>query len=523
MQHPDIPRVTYTNLGVDFSTLHALLDKEIPAARSRLGQKMPNIVGDRRDTSGTAFEVRSPIDRSLVIGTCYETPAAVVADAVAAARAAYPAWAATKWQDRLAILEKATRKLADRRFDLGIACLLEVGKSRFEAMGEAEEALDVIPYYIEEMKRNDGYSQPLKSAVPGETGVTVMRPYGVFAVIGPYNFPLSTPINQIASALMTGNTVVYKPSPGSGLTASMIVQCFLEAGVPAGCLNMVCGGDEVGKALIASNIDGAAFTGSANAGHAIRKALTSGDYTRPVIAEMGGKNPAIVSKTADLDAAAEGLVRSAFGLQGEKCSSCEVAYIDETVYDQIVPLIRDKAAKLKVGNPEKVDTFVGPLINEEAGALYEKTAAQAQKDGKVVFGGHRLKGGDYDAGIYVEPLVVGDLPPEHTQVRDELFLPYLALQKFKDLPEALSRANGIRYGLTAGFYGRDEKDLAYFFDNIEAGTVYVNRRSGATTGAWPGIQSFGGWKSSGLTGKNAFGPHYLPLFMREQNRTVMKA
>jgi 1-pyrroline-5-carboxylate dehydrogenase len=520
MQHPHIPRVTYTNLGVDFSTLHEMLDREIPATKARLGGEIPHFIGGKEDRGGPPYTIVSPIDRTLTLAICHAADEATVKRAIGAARTAFRGWAATDWPERVRILEEAARLLGERRFDLGIACLLEVGKSRLEAIGEAEEALDVISFYAEEMRRNDGYVRKLSSAVPGEHCATHMRPYGVFGIVSPFNFPLSTPINLASAAMMAGNTVVLKPSEGSALTASIIADCFLRSGLPPGVFNVIMGGDETGKALIAGDIDGAGFTGSTEVGHAIHAQLGKGPGVRPVIAEMGGKNPTIVSRTADLEAAAEGLARSAFGLQGEKCSSCEVAYIDEAIYDRFVPMLAAISAKFKVGNPENADAFVGPLIDEKAGERYASAVKEARAAGKIVFGGNRLTGELFDKGVYVEPLIVADLPPEHTQVRKELFLPYLAVQRYKTLAEAVERANGVDYGLTAGFYGRDESDLRYFLDNIEAGTVYANRRTGATTGAWPGVQSFGGWKASSLTGKNAFGPHYLPLFMREQNRTL---
>lgn len=523
-QFPEIPRVTYTNIGVDFSSLHQMLDREIPAAKARLGQKIDNFIAGAADADGKRYEVYSPLDRSLSLGAFVEASPATVSRAIAAARKAAPGWARTSWEDRVRILEAAADNLAERRFDLGIACLLEVGKSRYEAIGEAEEALDIIPFYAEEMRRNAGFLRQLSSAVPGETSNTRLRPYGVFAVIGPYNFPIATPINLTTSALITGNTVVLKPSYGNGLTASIVVDCFVRAGLPAGVLNLICGGDETGKALIDGDINGAAFTGSMETGHAIHERIGTGPGVRPVIAEMGGKNATIVSASADLDTAAEGLVRSAFGLQGQKCSACEVAYIEASIYDQLVPLIVEKTSRLVVGSPaDDKDAFVGPLIDDRAGARYASAADDARRDGTILFGGRRLSGAGHDRGIYVEPLLVADLPPDHKQVLEELFLPYLTLQKIETLDEGIRRANAVRYGLTAGFYGRDPEALRTFLDGIEAGTVYANRRSGATTGAWPGIQSFGGWKGSGLTGKNAFGPHYLPLFMREQSQTLMQA
>lgn len=516
-----LPRVTYTNIAADFSGLHAMLDQAIPAFRATLGAEIPNVIGDAASTEGVAYEVHSPIDSRILIGTCFEASPPAVGRAIEAARKAFPCWSRTPWQERIRILENAAERLTAAKYELGIAALIEVGKSRFEAIGEAEEALDMIPFYAEEMRRNDGYFRRLTSAVPGESASTRLKPVGVFGIVGPFNFPVAVPINMICSALMTGNTVVYKPSWGAGLTSSIFIRCFIEAGLPPGALNLVCGGDATGKSLIAGAIDGAAFTGSTAAGRAIHARLTSGPYVKPVIAEMGGKNPTYVTRKADLDVAAEGLARSAFGLQGQKCSSCEIAFIDDAVYETFVPLLREKTEQLKVGNPEEQSIFVGPVINEDAGRRYAKVVQEARSAGRIVFGGERLTSQPLDRGVYVEPLIVEGLPADHPQVRQELFLPYLGLQRFSRLEEAIERGNAVEYGLCAGFYGSDQADLDLFLDRAEAGVLYANRRSGATTGAWPGIQTFGGWKNSGLTGKNGFGPHYLPLFMREQSHTLM--
>ncbi len=516
------PRVTYTNIGADFTSLQEMLDGAIPAYRAKLGGEIANLIGGKPSTEGRAYAIASPIDSQLRLGTCFAADRATVTRVVAAAQAAFPAWSRTPWEERVRILEAGREILAARKYELGIAALFEVGKSRFEAIGEAEEALDIIPFYAEEMRRNDGYLRKLAQAVPGESTSTRLKPIGVFAVIGPFNFPIAVPINMVVSALITGNTVVYKPSPGAGLTASLFVSGLIEAGLPAGALNLVCGDDETGEALVAADIAGAVFTGSTAAGRAIHAKLACGDQVRPVIAEMGGKNPTYVTASADLEVAAEGLARSAFGLQGQKCSSCEVAYVDAVVYDRFVPLLVEKTARFKIGTPEARDVFMGPIIDDAAGARYAAAAAEARRDGKITFGGKRLSGDLFDRGVYVEPLIVEDLPADHRQLREELFLPFVALQKVTSLVDAIRRGNAVNYGLCAGFYGRDQKDLDFFLDTAEAGVLYANRRSGATTGAWPGIQTFGGWKGSGLTGKNGFGFNYLPLFMREQSHTLMQ-
>lgn len=517
----EFPRVTYTNIAADFSGLQAMLDKAIPEYRKKLGTHVSNVINGKADDDGERYRILSPIDSDLLVATSVETSAAAVKRAVAAAKKAFAEWSSLSWEERVKILERVPERIAARKYDFAIACLYEVGKSRFEALGEVEESMDVIPYYIQEMRRNNGYHTTLGSAVPGETTTTRLRPVGTFAVIGPFNFPVAVTTNMISASILTGNTCVFKPSVGASLTASILVECFREAGVPAGVLNLVCGGDAVGKMLVESGIDGAVFTGSTAGGRAIFAKLTSGPTVKPVIAEMGGKNPTYIARSADLDVAAEGLARSAFGLQGQKCSSCEVAYIDKSIYGDLVALLKMKTAAFKVGTPEARDTFVGPLIDADAGKRYEASVQNARQSGRIVYGGSRLTNGDYARGVYVEPLVVDGLPADHSQVREELFLPYVALQQYDTLDEALTRGNAVNYGLTAGFYGADEKDLDLFLRRAEAGVLYANRRSGATTGAWPGIQSFGGWKASGLTGKNAFGPYYLPLFMREQSWTLM--
>ena len=245
-------------------------------------------------------------------------------------------------------------------------------------------------------------------------------------------------------------------------------------------------------------------------------------YARPVVVEMGGKNPAYVSAKADLDLAADGVMRSAFGLSGQKCSACSVAYVDRRVHDDFVALLAAKSAKLKIGNPEQRDVYMGPVIDVEAGVRFDSAVARAATDGTVAAGGKRLAGGLFDRGVYVAPTVVTGLPAGHPLVTDELFLPFLAVRSCDGLEAGIAEGNRVLYGLTAGVYTRDQAELDLFFSHAEAGVLYANRRAGATTGAWPGIQTFCGWKGSGVTNKGGLGPFYVPQFMREQSRTVME-
>jgi 1-pyrroline-5-carboxylate dehydrogenase len=508
----DLPRVTYSNIGTDFSAVHDRLDRELAGFRQRLlGRTWPG--------EGDPYEVASPIDRRLAIGSFHAAGQREVAAAVERAGRAQAGWRALPWQERVARLRQAAERLETRKWELAAACLFEVGKSRIEAMGEAEEAVDLIRYYCDEMEAAEGYARPLRRAFEREETRDVLRPLGVFAVIAPFNFPLALSVNMMTGALLGGNTVVYKPSPQCALTGTLLVET-LGLGE---AVQLVCGGSETGAALVAHDgIAGVAFTGSYAVGMAIWRLLAAGAHAKPVIVEMGGKNPAYVTAKADLDVAAQGLARSAFGLQGQKCSACSIAYVEESVAPALLDRLVAFTRNLPIGDPQRREVYMGPVIDDRAGARFDGAVAAARRDGSIVFGGERLKGGIFEEGAYVAPTIVAGLPPDHALNKEELFLPFLSVQTFRDLGAALARGNDVVYGLTAGIYTRDEGELARFLDEAEAGVLYANRASGATTGAWPGIQSFCGWKGSGVTNKGGLGPYYLPQFMREQSRTIFR-
>jgi 1-pyrroline-5-carboxylate dehydrogenase len=236
---------------------------------------------------------------------------------------------------------------------------------------------------------------------------------------------------------------------------------------------------------------------------------------------MGGKNPAIVTKSADLDKASDGVLRSAFGFGGQKCSACSRVYVEREVYDEFVKQLKDKTEKIKIGNPLERDVYLGPLINDAAVQTFEEAAAEAKKNGTVITGGERLSDGDLARGTYVQPTVV-EVPQDSWIWKTELFVPIVSVAPFDDLDDAIEKANDTEYGLTAGFYSEERAEVDEWLDRIQAGVVYVNRRAGATTGAWPGVQPFGGWKGSGTTGKAGGGPYYVTQYMREQSRTVIE-
>ncbi len=336
-------------------------------------------------------------------------------------------------------------------------------------------------------------------------------------MIAPFNFPLALTVGMTAAALIAGNTVVVKPSEEAPWTGALLAEAMLAGELPDGVFNLVHGGPDTGRALVGSPVDGIAFTGSAEVGRQIARRLTEGPYARPALTEMGGKNAAIVTPSADLDSAAEGLARAAFGLSGQKCSACSRAVVLADVHDELIERLRAFTATLPVGDPCERESFLGPVVNERAQRRFRESAQEARRDGDLLTGGG-LPRAD---GWFVEPTVVQGLPRGHPLTRRELFLPFLTVTRVATLELAMAEANATDYGLTAGIFSEDEQEIELFLDEAEAGVLYVNRRAGATTGAWPRTQSFCGWKSSGTTGKGGLGPHYLPQFMREQSRTVV--
>jgi 1-pyrroline-5-carboxylate dehydrogenase len=517
-------KITYATLRADNEELHELYEVGLAAAKAALGAQHGNFIGGAWHEGGAgSFPVRSPIDREIVVGAFARGTAKDARAAIAAARAAHPAWAATPWRARLAIIRRAADLISERQMECAAGMAIEVGKTRLEALGEVEETADLFRYYADTMVANEGYDHPMGNL--GDAAVhtrSILRPYGVFAVISPFNFPMALAGGPLAAALMAGNTVVLKPSSTAPLSSVALVRALVDAGLPPGCLNLVTGpGSSVGQELQENpGIDGVVFTGSHQVGFELFRSFSK-RYPRPCIVEMGGKNPAIVSRTADLDEAAEGIVRSAFGFGGQKCSANSRVYVEQPVHDELVRLMIEKTERLVVGDPLLRGTFMGPIIDERSVGRYEAAVAEARHDGRVLVGGRRLTDRGMDRGSYVEPAIVGGLPANHRLLADELFVPLTVVCPVDSLDEAIRLSNENLYGLTAGFYGEDPAEVRQFLDAIEAGVLYVNRRAGATTGAWPAVQPFGGWKGSGSTGKAGLGMYYVAQFMREQSHTIV--
>jgi 1-pyrroline-5-carboxylate dehydrogenase len=516
-------RVTYATMNTDDDALHAAYDKGIEIARSWLGESHSSLVdGEHRPgVAGQEYEERSPIDRDVVIGRFACASADDVRDAVSAARAAAPGWAATPWKERVAILERAADQISKHRNELAALMAMEVGKNRLEALGDVEESADLIRYYCHQMVAHDGFATPMDRLDEREATSDVMRPYGVWAVISPFNFPMALAAGPLGAALVAGNTAVLKPSEQGVFTGLMTVAAMHEAGVPTSVLHAVSGpGETVGAALVADpRVDGLTFTGSYETGMQVFRSFAT-VYPKPVICEMGGKNPVIVAAAADIDAAAEGTLRSAFGLQGQKCSAASRAYVERSVFSAFVTALVERTEAIKIGNPLDRGVYLGPVVDEAAVARFESAVDEARASGQVFVGGHRVLDGDLARGNYLEPTVV-EVPRDSELWTKELFVPLIAVTPVDSLSEAFELANATPMALTAGFFSEDPSDVDEFLERIEAGVVYVNRRAGATTGAWPGVQPFGGWKGSGTNGKAGGGPYYLQQYLREQSRTIV--
>ena len=317
--------------------------------------------------------------------------------------------------------------------------------------------------------------------------------------------------------------VVYKPSEEAPWTGLRLAEIYRDAGLPPGLFNYLAGRREaIGDALWQHpGVDGVVFTGSKAVGLRIHAGI-SARWVKPCLMELGGKNAAVVTASADLDAAAEGVMRSAFSLQNQKCSATSRVYVDRTVARPFLERLVEKTSAIRMGDPTERDVYFGPVINRTSVERFERAVAQARAEGAIALGGDRLRGGVFDKGHFVAP-TIATLPLGSSLFREELFVPFLAVGDVSGLDQAIAESNAAEYGLTAGIFSADPGQVARFFDEVEAGVCYANKRSGATTGAWPGAQAFCGWKGSGSTGKGGCGPYYVAQFLREQSRTVIDA
>ena len=515
-------KITYASLGSLGEDFHGAFEDALQHLRDKLGGTYPlYIEGKAKRSKAGTFADTTPADTSVLLGKFQRGSRDDARRAVAAAKAVYPVWRDLGWEHRVALLRKSADLMAQRQFELAALLSLEVGKNRFEAIAEVSEAVDLILYYCRQIEEHHGYELPLDGTGAEQTR-SVLRPYGVWAVVAPFNFPLALATGMAAGALVAGNTVVFKPASDTPLSGLRLYEVLRDSGLPPGVFNLITGpGHTVGHELIVNSaMDGFIFTGSKAVGLKIHRRFAQ-PLPKPCIAEMGGKNPALVMPSANLDDATAGVVRSAWGMGGQKCSACSRLYVHRDIYRPFLEQLVEKTKSLKIGEPTERDTFLGPLINAAAVKKYAAAVRLGRREGRLVYGGRTLVEGDFARGYFVEPAIVDRVPKESRLFRDEFFAPVLAVAEVKSLAEAIQLANDSEYGLTAGIFTRDERERQKFFSEIEAGVTYCNRRGGATTGAWPGVQSFGGWKGSGTSGKSALGPYYVAQFLREQSQTIV--
>ena len=516
-------KITYTSTNVDMEAFHRAFDAALAEVRATAGRSYPLYI------NGQAVEVKgvepitdvSPLDTGLVLGKFACATPAHVDQAVRGAKAAQKGWAALPWRERVRILRRAAELIRERKFLLSAIMAYEVGKNRLESMGDTEESADLIDYYCQQVEDHNGFTVEMAKMTPIERNTEILRPYGVFVSIAPFNFPLALSTGMSSAALMSGNAVVYKPAEDTPWTGLKLYEVYRDAGVPAGVFQFVSGhGREIGDPMWQHPLtDGVVFTGSKPVGMRIFHGLSE-KWVKPCLMELGGKNAAIVMDTADLEAAAEGVMKSAFGLQNQKCSATSRVYVHRKVAAPFMEKLIEKTRAIRMGDVTQRDVWFGPVINETAVQRWEKAVNQAGREGKVVLGGQRLRGEAFDKGHFVAP-TIAELPLESTLFLEELFAPFLAVATVDSFDQAIAESNKVEFGLTAGLFSGRQEEIDRFFDEVEAGVCYVNKRSGATTGAWPGAQAFCGWKGSGGSGKGGCGPWYVQQFMREQSRTIV--
>jgi 1-pyrroline-5-carboxylate dehydrogenase len=519
-------KLTYSTMFDPPPQMHERFEAALQEVRSHLNAKHRLHINDAEVETAAYREKRSPIDRECVLGSFAQATSADVDCAMKAAADAFPGWRATPPAERIRLLRRVAQLIEERVYHIGAALALEVGKNRMEALGETQETADFFTVYCDDFEGQKYFdhvlpNDPLPNVISRNR--SVMKPHGVWVVITPFNFPLALAGGPVAAALVTGNTVVLKGASETPWAGRLLADCIRDAGLPAGVFNYLSGpGSAIGDVLVQHpSTAGVTFTGSYDVGMRIVKALGSGRYPKPCVVEMGGKNACVVTANADLERAAAGIVRSAFGMGGQKCSALSRLYVQEPVADALIEKLQAKIAALGIGDPTRKENWLGPVVSENAQRKFGGYCEQLRAAGaKFWAGGDAMTQSAYARGYYVAP-TLAEVVHEHPLWREEMFLPILLLHRISDLQEGVRHANDSDLGLTAGVYG-STAEVGYFLDHIEAGVTYSNRPQGATTGAWPGYQPFGGWKGSGNTGKAIASFYYLAQYMREQSQTVVE-
>jgi RHH-type proline utilization regulon transcriptional repressor/proline dehydrogenase/delta 1-pyrroline-5-carboxylate dehydrogenase len=496
----------------DFSKENArqAMARALEAVSGQLGRSYPPMINHEKVATPATLDSLNPSHCRQIVGRCGRATPEQARAAIAAARAAFPAWRDTPAAERAACLFRAADILRNRRFELSAWEVYECGKQWREADADLAEAIDFCNYYGREMLR---LAKPQRRDVPGEDNEYFYEPRGVAVVIAPWNFPLAILCGMASAALVTGNTVIMKPAEQSSVVAAHLMDVFQEAGLPPGVVNYLPGdGEEIGPVLTEHpDVNVIAFTGSRGVGLHINATASitppSQDHVKRIIAEMGGKNAIIVDADADLDEAVHGVVASAFGYDGQKCSACSRAVVLEGIYDAFLARAIEATRSLKVAPAEDPGSSVGPVIDAEARKRIDDYIARGKEEAKLAYAGD--VGPLAAEGYYVGPHVFADVSPDAVIAQEEIFGPVLAVIKVHDLSHALEVANGTPYALTGGLYSRSPATIARIKREFRVGNLYINRK---ITGALVDRQPFGGFKLSGI-GSKAGGPDYLLQFV----------
>jgi 1-pyrroline-5-carboxylate dehydrogenase len=512
-QHLDMTLPPFRNEPLTDFSVEAERDtfeRALTAVDAEAGREWPLAVGGERVTTGAWIEPTDPADPSKVVGRVAKAGRAEAERALEAAWRCAPEWAAVPPDERARVLLRAAGIMRRRKHELSATMVAEIGKTWPEADGDTAEAIDFLEYYAREAMR---WGVP-HALTPAEGTESELRyqPIGVGLVISPWNFPCAIAAGMAAAPIAAGNPVVFKPASLTPIVAAKVVEIFEQAGLPPGVVNFVPGpGEEVGDFLVQHpRIRFVSFTGSREVGtriYAEASQVRPGQrWLKRIVAEMGGKDAILVDDSwTDLDAAAAGVVASAFGFSGQKCSACSRLIAVDAIHDRLLERVIEQTSALRVGPPRQHTSQMGPVAGQ---AQYEKVAGYldvARGEGRIAAGG----GCNREGGWYVEPTVVADVAPGARIAQEEVFGPVLAVIRARDFAHALEIANDSEYALTGAVYARDPARLARARTGFDVGNLYVNRKC---TGARVGVEPFGGFKMSGTNAK-AGGPDYLGWFL----------
>ena len=488
----------------------AAMKAALAEVKRQFGRHYPLVIDGRKIETEKKIRSLNPANPDEVIGLTSAASKEQANEAIEAAARAFESWRRLTLEQRAEYVFEAARLLRERRFQYDALLVYEVGKSWPEADGDIAEAIDFLEFYAREALR---FAQP-QPVVPieGERNELVYIPLGVGAVIPPWNFAGAIMIGMTAASIVCGNTVVLKPSSDAAVIAAWFVDLLEEIGVPKGVVNFIPGsGSEIGDLIVSHPaIRFISFTGSKEVGLRINelaaKPQPGQKWIKRVVAEMGGKDSIVVAADADVDAAVEGVAVSAFGFQGQKCSACSRAIVDERIYDEFVEKLRRRVGQIAVGDPTDPSNYMGPVVNEGALRSIMRYIEKGQSEGRLIAGGKRVG----ETGYFLEPTVIADVAPDATIAQEEIFGPVLAVIKAKDFDDAMAIANNTEFGLTGSLYTSDEEKIRRAREDFFVGNLYFNRKS---TGAMVGVHPFGGFNMSGTDSK-AGGPDYLLLFMQ---------